>query len=100
VQSPPVRVLSADDFEPLRCWVRSKLNTQEHLRIVGKAADGLEAVQKAQELVPDLVLLDIGLPHLNGILAAERIQHVVPGVKILYLSQQTDSDVLKAALGN
>ena len=77
MQSPPVRVLSADDFEPLRCWVRSKFNTQEHLRIVGEAVDGLEAVRKAQKLVPDLVLLDIGLPHLNGTLAAERIQQFV-----------------------
>ena len=100
MQKSTIRVLLVDDFEPSRSWVRSKLKVQEHLHIVGEAFDGLEAVQKAQELIPDLILLDIGLPNLNGIRAADRIQHVVPGAKILYLSQEHDIDIVRTALSN
>ena len=60
-------------------------------------ADGLEAVQKAQELKPDLILLDIGLPNLNGIEAANRIGQVAPGANIIFLTQSSDKDVVEAA---
>jgi DNA-binding NarL/FixJ family response regulator len=70
------------------------------LEIVGEATDGLEAVQKAQELNPDLVLLDIGLPNLKGIEAAHRIGELVPKAKILFVTQNDDADVVKAALNN
>ena len=62
------------------------------------ASDGLEAIQKAGELQPDLILLDIGLPKVNGIVAARRIRNVAPKSKILFLSQELDSDVAQAAL--
>jgi CheY-like chemotaxis protein len=65
-----------DDNEPWRLSVVSILKGHAELRIVGEAADGLEAVQKAEELNPDLILLDIGLPNLNGIEAARRIREV------------------------
>jgi DNA-binding NarL/FixJ family response regulator len=60
-----VRVLLVDDFEPWRREVCALLNEQTELQIVGEVADGLKAVQKAQELKPDLILLDIGLPSLD-----------------------------------
>lgn len=72
----------------------------EELHVVGDAADGLEAVQKAQRLQPDVILLDIGLPNVNGIEAASRIAQIAPSTKILFLTQNTDVDVLQAALSN
>ena len=95
---PVCRILLVDDFEPWRRSVCSMLRAHEQLRIVGGAVDGLEAVQKAQELRPDLVLLDIGLPNLNGIEAARRIGQVVPDAKILFLSQNNNMDVVRVAL--
>jgi CheY-like chemotaxis protein len=68
------------------------------LRIVGVASDGLEAIQKAGELQPDLILLDIGLPKVTGIVAARRIRNIAPKSKILFLSQVFDLDVAQAAL--
>ncbi len=69
-------------------------------QLVGEASDGLEGVQNAQELQPDLILLDIGLPNLNGIEAAKRIHQIAPRTKILFLTQNNDADVARAALSN
>ncbi len=93
-----VRVLVVDDYEPWRRQVFSILQTRPELRVVAEAADGLEAVQKAQELNPDLILLDIGLPKLNGLEAAKRIRQVAPDAQIIFLTQNSDRDVVGAAL--
>jgi DNA-binding NarL/FixJ family response regulator len=61
-------------------------------------SDGLEAIQKAQELQPDLILLDVGLPTLNGIEVARRLRRISPRVKILFVSQETSEDVVQEAL--
>jgi DNA-binding NarL/FixJ family response regulator len=97
-QIASVRVLLVDDFEPWRRIVCSMLKGQTELQIVGEAADGLEAVIKAQELKPDLILLDVGLPNLNGLEAASRILQVAPGAKILFLTQIRDKDIVRSAL--
>jgi len=94
------RILVVDEFEPWRSFLCCILQKQQRLHVVGQAADGLEALQKATELKPDLVLLDIGLPKLNGLIAAKRIKEVVPGAKIVLLSQVSDSDVIRAALSD
>jgi DNA-binding NarL/FixJ family response regulator len=73
---------------------------RSELQVVGEASDGLEAVQKAKELQPDLICLDIGMPILNGIEAAHRISKLVPAAKILFISQDSDPEVIAAALGN
>jgi DNA-binding NarL/FixJ family response regulator len=86
-----------DDFEPWRRFVSSQLQQHPELLIICEASDGLEAVQKAEELQPDLILLDIGLPTLNGIEAARRIRELAPQAKILFVSQESSSDLVQEA---
>jgi DNA-binding NarL/FixJ family response regulator len=93
-----VRVLVVEDFEPYVQFIRSMLGKMPELRIICEVADGLEAVQKAEELQPDLILLDIGLPTLNGIEAARRIRKLAPESKILFVSQESSADVVQGAL--
>ena len=87
-----------EDFEPFRGLIRSTLKKRPEFQIVGEAADGLESVQRAEELQPDLILLDIGLPSLNGIDAARRIRKLSPKSKILFMSQESSADVVQEAL--
>jgi CheY-like chemotaxis protein len=94
-----IRVLLADDFEAWRRRVRMLLERRPELQVVGEASDGSEAVQMAEDLKPDLILLDIGLPKLNGIEAARRIRQLSPNSKILFLSQNKELEVVEAALG-
>ncbi len=95
-----VRILVVDDYEPFRRFLCETLKTKPKLELIGEAADGLEAIQKATDLKPDLVLLDIGLPKLNGIEAARRLSKVIPEAKVLFISQNTDADVIAVALSN
>ena len=74
------------------------LGKRPELLIVCEVCYGLEAVQKAQKLQPDLILLDIGLPTLNGIEAARQIRKLAPESKIIFISQESSSDVVQEAL--
>jgi DNA-binding NarL/FixJ family response regulator len=87
-----------EDFLPFRRFVLSTLAGMCDLLVIGEASDGLEAVQKATELKPDLILLDIGLPSLNGIEAARQISKLVPEPKILFLTQESSADMVREAL--
>jgi DNA-binding NarL/FixJ family response regulator len=73
------------------------LEKQPELQIIGEVTDGLEAVQKGEELRPDLVLLDIGLPHLDGIEAARRLRRLSPQSKIIFVSQWSSADLVQEA---
>jgi len=94
----PVRVFVVEDYVPFRQFVRSTLKKRPEWQVIAEVSDGLEAVQKAEELQPDLILLDIGLPTLNGIEAARRIRKLSPESKIIFLSQESSADVVQEAL--
>jgi CheY-like chemotaxis protein len=98
-RSASIRVLVVEDSEPFRKFICSTLGKRPKLQIVGEVSDGLEAVQKAKELQPDLIALDIGLPSLNGIEAARHIRKLSPESKILFVSQESSADVVQEALG-
>jgi DNA-binding NarL/FixJ family response regulator len=94
----PIRVLVVDDYDPWRRFARSTLGNETEVQVVGEASDGLEAVQQARQLQPDLILLDIGLPTLNGIEAAWQIRQVSPKSKILFISENRSPDIAEQAL--
>jgi DNA-binding NarL/FixJ family response regulator len=94
-----LRILVVEDFEPFRRLAVSTLQERPELLTIYEASDGLEAVQKAQELQPDLIVLDIGLPTLNGIEAARRIRKLSPQSKMLFLSQESSAEIVQEALG-
>jgi DNA-binding NarL/FixJ family response regulator len=94
----PIRVLVAEDFAPFRQVVRSTLAKRPDLQIICEVADGREAVQRAQALGPEVILLDIGLPTLNGIEAARQMRELAPESKIVFVSQESDEDVVQEAL--
>ena len=93
-----VRVLVVEDFVAFRQAICSKLGKRGDLQIVCEVSDGLEAVEKAVELKPELIILDIGLSSLNGIEAARQIRALAPQAKILFLSQDSSADVVQEAL--
>ena len=93
-----IRILIADDYEGWRRQVCSLFQARPQWHVIAEAADGPAAIQKAEELKPDLIVLDIGLPKLNGIEAARRIRRLSPSSKIVFLSQNNDLDVVQAAL--
>jgi DNA-binding NarL/FixJ family response regulator len=86
-----------DDTESFRRFIVSTLQARPELQVIGEVSDGLEAVRKAQELHPDLILLDIGLPGLNGVEAARRIRRFSPKSKILFVSQESSPDIVQEA---
>ena len=92
------RVLVVEDHEPFRRFVCSTLGKRPELQIVCEASDGLDAVRQAEELHPDLILLDVGLPSLNGIEAARQIRKLSHKSKILFVSQESADDVVQEAL--
>jgi DNA-binding NarL/FixJ family response regulator len=91
-------VLVAEDFLPFRQYIVSTLAKCRHLQLICEVSDGLEAVHKAEELQPDLVLMDLGLPTLHGLEAARQILTTVPHARIIFVSQETSADVAQEAL--
>lgn len=94
----PIRVLVVDDFEPFRRFLCSKLTERHDFEVVGECRDGFEAVREAEELQPDLILLDIGLPRLNGIGAARQIRACAPKSRILFVSENHSRAIADEAM--
>lgn len=92
-----VRVLVVDDSAIWRAFIIRHL-LEAGMRSVWVAYDGIQAVYKARTLQPDLILMDVALPHMNGIAAASAIREAVPTAKVVFVSSNCDPDVRKAAL--
>ena len=87
-----------DDFQPFRSFLSSLLQREANFQSVYAASDGLEAVRHAREFRPELILVDIGLPGLNGIEVARQIQKQLPASRIVFLSQETSAEIVQEAL--
>jgi DNA-binding NarL/FixJ family response regulator len=97
VETPTIHILLAEDFAPYRALIASLLNENSKLHVIGEVSDGLEVVERVHQLKPDLILMDIGLPGLNGLEAARRVLERNPSAKIVFLSQETNADVVREA---
>ena len=93
-----VRVLVVEDFAAFRQFICLTLGNSPDFRVIGEASDGLEALQMAVELRPDLILLDIGLPSLNGIEVARQMRSLVPESKIIFLTIESSAEMVQEAL--
>jgi two-component system nitrate/nitrite response regulator NarL len=98
IKKSAIRVLVVDDFQPWLNFVKAALYQEPSMQIVGTAPDGLEAVAKARILQPDLILMDISLPTLNGIEATRRITRLVPAANIIFLTLENEPEIVKSAL--
>jgi DNA-binding NarL/FixJ family response regulator len=93
-----IRVLVVEDYAAFRRVLVAAIQSRVEIQVICEVADGPEAVQKALDLQPELILLDIGLPRLNGIEAARQIRNLSPKSKILFVSQESSADIVQAAL--
>ena len=93
----PLRILVVEDHAPFRQLMCMVLQRRAEFQTI-EAADGLEAVQKAEELQPDLILLDINLPKMHGFEVAKQVRRLAPDARLLFMSQESSSDFVRKAL--
>jgi two-component system response regulator NreC len=93
-----LRIILADDHETVREGLKMIVNAQDDMEVVGFAGDGREAIARAQELLPDVLVMDISMPKLNGLKATEKLNAVCPQVKVLTLSRHADDGYIRELL--
>jgi len=91
------RIFLVDDFAPFRSYVRRILEEHLECQVIGEAGDGDTALRMATELRPDLIMLDIGLPRLNGIEVAQQLATAIPSCKIVFVTSNCALDVVQKA---
>ncbi len=95
-----IKVLLVDDQQILAEGIKSVLETSKSIRVIGIALDGAQAVEKCAELKPDVVLMDIRMPNMNGVVATKRIKETDDKIKIIILTTFDDSDYILSAINN
>ncbi|GCE49449.1 LuxR family two component transcriptional regulator [Thermosporothrix hazakensis] len=93
-----IRILLADDHTILRAGLKMMLNAQPNMEVVGEAQDGRQALKEAQRLKPDIILMDITMPDMNGIEATKQIKKLLPDVKVLILTMHEHDEYVFQAL--
>jgi len=93
-----LRILLADDHEMVRAGLKMLVNMQSDMEVVGEAGDGRTAVARAQELRPDVVIMDVSMPQMNGLKATAKLKQLVPSIKILTLTRHTEDSYLQELL--
>jgi DNA-binding NarL/FixJ family response regulator len=93
-----IRVIIAEDHETVREGLKLIINTQPDMEVTGEAGNGRDAVRLAKELAPDVLLMDVSMPELNGLKAAAQLKRVAPDIKILTLTRHTDQAYLQELL--
>ncbi len=93
-----LHVILADDHQIMREGLRLLINSQADMEVVGEAENGQAAVVLAQKLLPDVVVMDISMPEMNGLKATQRLKHLCPNIKILTLTRHTDDGYLQQLL--
>ncbi|MBQ8308384.1 MAG: response regulator transcription factor [Clostridia bacterium] len=100
MQENKIRVLIADDQKELAEELKNVLESDEEIEVVGVALDGFDALEKMQSVLPDVVLMDIRMPNMNGVVATQRIKSEYPNVKVVILTTFDDSDYILNAINN
>ncbi|HEX7973061.1 MAG TPA: response regulator transcription factor, partial [Anaerolineales bacterium] len=93
-----IRILLVDDHAVLRAGIRALLDTHSDLEVVGEAANGQQAVTRVRELHPDVVLMDVGMPGLDGMAATRQIKSDCPQTRVLFLTQHENKEYILPAL--
>jgi len=93
-----MRILVVDDHEPVRAGICALLATESTFTVCGEARDGYDAVEKANELHPDMVLMDVTMPVMNGLDATRQIKQLLPKTKIMIVTQHDSREMMRQAL--
>lgn len=96
--APKIRILLADDHELVRRGIRGLLHAKRKWHVVGEASDGIEAIEQTKKLQPDIVILDVDMPNLNGLQAAPKIREAAPDAKIIALTLHESAEMVRRAL--
>lgn len=98
-ESPALRIFLAEDHEMVREGLKAVVNSQPDMEVVGEASDGLSAVARVMDLRPDVVVMDVSMPRMNGLEATEKLRKSYPQVKVLTLTRHTDIGYMQKLFG-
>ncbi len=94
-----LRIVLAEDHQTVREGIKLLINSQPDMEVISEAGDGVAAIKEVQRLTPDIIVMDISMPELNGLKATKKLKQICPGVKILTLTRHTDDAYLQQLIG-